>query len=71
MEEGHSEVDPQDENGRTPLHMAAIFGRTDTAEILIQHGADINIPDNENKTPMMIAQENGLFDFVQRLNIQR
>lgn len=48
--------------------MAAIFGRTDNAEILIQHGADINMPDNENKTPMMIAQENGLFDFVQMLN---
>ena len=67
MEEGHADINCQDENGRTPLHLAASFGRTDTAEVLIQNDADMDIQDNDGRTPIMLAQESGNFEIAQML----
>ena len=39
VNEWNADINCLDENGRTPLHMAVFFDKTDTAEILIQHGA--------------------------------
>jgi ankyrin repeat protein len=38
-----------------------------TVKLLIDHGADVNIPDNNNVTPLQHAREKGLKDIEQIL----
>jgi ankyrin repeat protein len=42
--------------GATPLHLAALSGHKDLAEILLAHGADVNAKDNSGKTPLQLAK---------------
>ena len=37
----------RNENGQTPLHIASMSGREQSARLLIDAGADINISDNQ------------------------
>lgn len=37
-------VNRRDKDGRTPLVIALLKGHTDNAQILIKHGADVNVP---------------------------
>ena len=46
-------------NGNTPLIMAAQYGQGPVVEYLLQNKADMNIQNNEGKSPLMIAKENG------------
>jgi ankyrin repeat protein len=51
-----AEVDCQGEHdGRTPLHMAALNGQRDTANLLLNKGATREIFDNAGDTPLMAA----------------
>src|SRR5262245_65794121 len=43
------------EHGRTALQMAAAWGHLDVVQLLIQHGADPTIRDDEGMTPSEIA----------------
>jgi len=45
------EVNSRDEVGATALHWAASYGQIEVAEILIRHGADPSLVDNQNQTP--------------------
>ena len=36
--------------GRTPLHRAAEYGYTETVAVLIRHGADLTVTNNEGNT---------------------
>lgn len=47
-----ADVEIQNEDGVTPLHLAAF---TKTALILLEHGADINQKDNRGNTPLHAA----------------
>ena len=38
--------------GNTPLHWAAIFGRTEAAGMLIEGGADVNVKGRDGSTPL-------------------
>ena len=39
----------------TPLHEAAIKGKTDVCVLLLQQGADVTVRNSEGKTPLDVA----------------
>ena len=49
----------KDEDGATPLHLAADTGHKDIVELLISKGADVNAKDEDETTPLYIAIEEG------------
>lgn len=54
-----AEVNAKDSAERTPLHLAANYGRKEVAEALIQAGADINAKDKDGRTPLHWAVDMG------------
>jgi ankyrin repeat protein len=46
-------LDEQDEIGNTPLHQAAYLGRENVVKYLVRLGANINIKNKKNHTPML------------------
>jgi cytohesin len=53
--------------GFTPLHYAAMYGRHEIAELLLERGADPNIQDNDGDTPLHLAAANGYSEIVKLL----
>ena len=47
----------QSSEGLTPLHIAAIWGRREALNLLLEHGADATIPDGDGKTALDWARE--------------
>lgn len=47
-----SNIDAQDSHGRTPLYIAACFGRPRIAKMLIDAGANLTLRDKHNRTPL-------------------
>lgn len=62
-----AEVDLRDKAGRTPLHMAAFFGRTDVALCLLKRGAEISAVDAAGRTPLDLAGAEGYTETASRL----
>lgn len=52
---GEVDVNAQDKDGKTPLHIAAQMGSVDIAEILLSHGADPRLVSNYQETPLLTA----------------
>lgn len=50
-----SHVDAQDNLKRTPLLIAAIHGNVNCVELLIKAGADFNIVDHQESSPLHLA----------------
>lgn len=48
-------VNKRGDSGDTPLHEAAIRGHTNIAQILLQHGANINARRVTGETPLFLA----------------
>ena len=48
-------LNERDVYGKTPLMLAACYGRADIAQIFIDHGADVMSQDNEGMTALMWA----------------
>ena len=62
--QGGADVNGQDTNGKTPLHLA----RTNVvAECLLAHGAEVNAPNHCGYTPLHSAVRTGRADVVQVL----
>ncbi|HOJ49215.1 MAG TPA: ankyrin repeat domain-containing protein [Spirochaetota bacterium] len=50
--EGKYDINVTDDKGRTPLHIAATYGRVDAIHLLLSQKASPSIKDNEGFTPM-------------------
>ncbi len=57
----------KDDNGYTPLHMAAQYGHKDLAKWLLTRKAEVNAKSNENATPLHAAAAGGYKDLAELL----
>ena len=46
-------------DGFTPLHLAAFFGHSSAARVLLDRGADVNARTDDGRTPLTLARDNG------------
>ncbi len=62
-------VDPnvKNEAGKTPLHIAAMYGYRDIVELLLDHGADPNARDWGGQTPLHWVAGSGYPDVIELL----
>src|ERR1039458_10864547 len=49
----------KDENGFTPLHVAAFNGHKNVAELLLANEAGVNTNENHGATPLYLAAQQG------------
>ncbi|GAB1610077.1 ankyrin repeat domain-containing protein 49-like, partial [Argonauta hians] len=57
LQDMHADVNAVDRESRwTPLHKALFYGYIDVAALLIQHGANLGIQDNEGLRPFNIQR---------------
>lgn len=61
------DVNAQDEQGRTALHMAAANGHCDVMKALLEHGANVELANCEGNTALHWACLNGQEQAVQLL----
>ena len=61
------EVNPLDQNGDTALHMACSLGHAETIKHLLKAGADPSMVNDQGRTPLDEAKEEGHEDYIQLL----
>jgi hypothetical protein len=54
-----ADVDAKDENGQTPMHYAAKYGRQDLMSLLTQSNADVEVKDNEGQSVPDVGMKSG------------
>lgn len=62
-----AQVDDRDENGTTPLMIAASKGLTQFVREILNHGAEVNAQDLDNWTALLCAAKAGHLDVVEIL----
>ena len=50
---GGQGINDKDENGNAALHQCSMYGAIDVLEYLISNGADVNVLDDANRTPLI------------------
>eukprot|EP00931_Biecheleriopsis_adriatica_P049802 TRINITY_DN28819_c0_g1_i1.p1 TRINITY_DN28819_c0_g1~~TRINITY_DN28819_c0_g1_i1.p1 ORF type:complete len:327 (-),score=76.81 TRINITY_DN28819_c0_g1_i1:142-1101(-) len=53
-------VNAKDASGETPLHYAVNTENVEVAQLLVSHGADVHVENEDGETPMQLAKEAGL-----------
>ncbi|XP_028652721.1 kinase D-interacting substrate of 220 kDa isoform X2 [Erpetoichthys calabaricus] len=61
------EVDERNENGQTPLMLAAEQGNLEIVQELLKKGANVNLEDVDNWTALISASKEGHIDIVREL----
>jgi ankyrin repeat protein len=69
--EHHAPVDGLGPQGRTALHYAAAAGFVQVMAILLEHGADFQIKDQQGETPLALAKRYGRERAVELLDGRR
>ena len=64
MLQHHPGINAVNNNGTTPLHIAAQNGRVDVVDVLLQNRADTNAKQIDGATPLCTAVRSGHFDVV-------
>jgi ankyrin repeat protein len=59
VKNAHKDIDAQNIEGYTPLHLAAYKGHVETVKTLIKYGAKIDERDNNGNTPFLLMISNG------------
>ena len=62
-----ADVNVQDENGSTPLHIVSENGNAPIADLLLRFGAKVNIQNSKNETPIYFAVISRHFEVVEKL----
>ncbi|KAH0551120.1 hypothetical protein GP486_007536 [Trichoglossum hirsutum] len=62
-----AEIKNKDDNGQTPLHVAAGKGKSAVVKILLRGGAEKEVRDNRKQIPLHLAASSGNFDTALRL----
>jgi ankyrin repeat protein len=60
-------VNDQDQAGETPLHMAAISGSKEVAEVLLANNAQVSSKDGDDRTPFDLAVQKDHMDVADLL----
>ncbi|KAH6949480.1 ankyrin repeat protein, partial [Fusarium avenaceum] len=55
----HAKIDQQDGSGSTPLHLATLYASVHFVDLLLDHGEDPKLTDNEGCTSIHRAAANG------------
>lgn len=63
-----ADINEKNNQGDSPLYIAAWIGKLAALEILIYAGADVNIRDIFGDTPVMAAADQGSVRIVEKLN---
>ncbi len=59
-----ADINAADNDGRTALHLAALYGSKDIVQALVIAGADVNATDNDGWTALQFAKYYGHYDKV-------
>ncbi|XP_029657897.2 receptor-interacting serine/threonine-protein kinase 4-like, partial [Octopus sinensis] len=71
MKQSAVEVNPQNIDGRTPLHFACWWGSLHTVDLLLGHnGIEANVVANNGDTPLHVAVRRQRYDTVSKMLIQ-
>ena len=62
LESLHADVNQANNNGDTPMYIAACLGHSDTVKVLASLHADVNQADNDGTTPLGVATVMGKED---------
>lgn len=62
-----ADVNAQNKAGQSLVYLASWCNQIEILRILIQAGADINLPDNRQWTPLMVAAYSGYLSIVLEL----
>jgi len=63
-----ADVDALDDDHATPLHLASRHGCVKGARLLLEHGANVHLADNEGMTPFQVASERDHEEITQLLS---